>query len=290
MHEKTDQRLSLGQLAGLACLWEACACKPGNVHRAADFEDLTFVDFATSAVAIGPAFDAAGRGARLGETVLSAVKATRQAVDTNTNLGAVLLMAPLAMAKVGASLRQGVSDVLRSLDADDARLVYAAIRLAVPGGLGKVEEADIADEPPNDLLYAMRLAAERDLVARQYVNDFREVFDIVVPAIGAGLDRGWPLGQIIVRAQLALMSRFPDSLIARKCGPSVAQRSATMAAATLAAGKPGEEAYERAVADFDFWLRSDGHRRNPGTTADLIAAGLFAALRMGMINLPVRFY
>jgi triphosphoribosyl-dephospho-CoA synthase len=282
--------LTLGQLAGLACLWEACASKPGNVHRAADFDDLTFVDFATSAVAIGPAFDAAGRGARLGETLLSAIKATRQTVATNTNLGAMLLMAPLAMAKDDASLRQGVSDVLRSLGADDARLVYEAICLAVPGGLGKVEEADIADEPPHDLLYAMRLAADRDLVARQYINDFREVFDVVVPEIGNGLDHDWPLGQTIVRAQLTLMSRFPDSLIARKRGPSVAQKSATMAAATLAAGEPGDEIYERALADFDFWLRSDGHRRNPGTTADLIAAGLFAALRTSIIKLPVRFY
>jgi triphosphoribosyl-dephospho-CoA synthase len=282
--------LTVGQLAGLACLWEASASKPGNVHRAADFEDLTFVDFATSAVAITPAFDAASHGARLGEIVLSAVKATREAVATNTNLGAVLLMAPLAMAAAEHSFRDCVRDVLRSLDAEDARLVYEAIRRAVPGGLGRVDEADIAGEPPSDLLYAMRLAADRDLVARQYVNDFQEVFDVVVTAIGNGLARGRALGQTIVRAQLQLMGDFPDSLIARKCGPAVAQKSATLAAAALAAGDPGDEAYERAVADLDFWLRSDGHRRNPGTTADLIAAGLFAALRMGLVHLPVRFY
>lgn len=281
--------LTVGQLASLACLWEASASKPGNVHRAADFEDLTFVDFATSAVAIGTAFDAAG-GARLGEIVLNAVRATREAAATNTNLGAVLLMAPLAMAPADKPLRAGAAGVLRSLDADDARLVYEAIRVAMPGGLGRVEEADVAGEPPSDLLHAMRLAAERDLVARQYVNDFTEVFDVVLPALRNGLDRGWPLGQTIVRAQLQLMSDFPDSLIGRKCGPAIAKQSATMAAAALAAGQPGDEAYERAVADFDFWLRADGHRRNPGTTADLLAAGLFAALRTGIISLPVRFY
>ena len=44
-----------------------------------------------------------------------------------------------------------------------------------------------------------------------------------------------------------------------------------------------------ALADLDFWLRSDGHRRNPGTTADLIAAGLFAALREHQIALPFRW-
>jgi triphosphoribosyl-dephospho-CoA synthase len=284
--------LTLGQLAGLACLWEVSASKPGNVHRAADFDDLSFVDFATSAVVIAPAFNAAAAGARLGEIVLDAVSATRHAVATNTNLGAVLLMAPLAMAATKAyiAMRDGVAGVLQSLDAEDARLVYEAIRLATPGGMGRVEEADVADEAPEDLLYAMRLAADRDLVARQYTNDFREVFEVVLPALADGLDRGSPLGQTIVRSQLRMMADFPDSLIARKCGPAVARQSATMAAAALAAGQPGEEAYERALADFDFWLRSDGHRRNPGTTADLLAAGLFAALLTGIIRLPVKFY
>jgi triphosphoribosyl-dephospho-CoA synthase len=280
--------LTLGQLAGLACLWEVSASKPGNVHRTADFEDLTFVDFAASAVAIAPAFDAAARGARLGQIVVAAVRATRDAVGTNTNLGAVLLMAPLAMAD-GAS-RTGVSEVLSGLDADDARLVYEAIRLATPGGLGRVDEADVSGPPPDDLIYAMRLAADRDLVARQYAHDFAELFDVVLPALGDGIARDWPLDQTIVRAQLRLMADFPDSLIARKCGPAVARQSAVMAAAALAAGNPGDEQYERALADFDFWLRCDGHRRNPGTTADLVCAGLFAALRTGIIELPVKFY
>ncbi len=69
--------LSIGQCASLACLLEATAPKPGNVHRGADFENLSFVDFAASAVAIGPAFDRAAAGAPLGETVLAAVQAMR---------------------------------------------------------------------------------------------------------------------------------------------------------------------------------------------------------------------
>lgn len=281
--------MNVGQLAALACLWEVSASKPGNVHRAADFEDLTFVDFAASAVAIVPALDAAAAGARLGETVLCAVRATRESVATNANLGTILLMAPLAMA-AGGPLREGVSRILRSLDGEDTRLVYEAIRLAAPGGMGRVDEADLQDEPPDDLLHAMRLAADRDLVARQYVNDFSEVFEAVLPAMTEGLARGWPLGGAIVHAQMRLMNGCPDSLIARKCGPAVARQSAAMAGAVLAAGLPGDLAYENALADFDFWLRCDGHRRNPGTTADLIAASLFAALLGGDIKLPARFY
>jgi triphosphoribosyl-dephospho-CoA synthase len=68
----------------------------------------------------------------------------------------------------------------------------------------------------------------------------------------------------------------------------VAEKAAVLARQTLDAGLPGDEPYARAVADLDFWLRSDGHRRNPGTTADLVAAGLFAALRDGIIQAPYR--
>jgi hypothetical protein len=37
---------------------------------------------------------------------------------------------------------------------------------------------------------------------------------------------------------------------------------------------------------FGAWLRAEGHTRNPGATADLVCAGLFAALRDGTIALP----
>jgi triphosphoribosyl-dephospho-CoA synthase len=138
---------------------------------------------------------------------------------------------------------------------------------------------DVAQSPPGDLLAAMRAAADRDLVARQYVEDFRLVLDDVMPRLTAGRTRGWSLTDAIIHTHLDLLSRHPDSLIARKCGLSVAQQASAMAGQVLDAGSPGDESYLEALADFDFWLRADGHRRNPGTTADLIAAGLFAALR-----------
>ena len=144
--------------------------------------------------------------------------------------------------------------------------------------LNEQQQMDIAREPPSDLLSAMRHAQHRDLVARQYVNGFHEVFDCVVPWLHSGLAAGWSLTQAIIHAHIRLMAAHPDSLIARKCGASTAQQACIRAAHTLAAGEPGDEEYERACADFDFWLRSDGHRRNPGTTADLIAAGLFVGL------------
>jgi triphosphoribosyl-dephospho-CoA synthase len=143
---------------------------------------------------------------------------------------------------------------------------------------------DVAGAPPADLLSAMRAASTRDLVARQYVENFAQVLNLVVPWLYEGQRAGWRLTDSIVHAHVRLMSQFPDSLIARKCGPDVARRSADLAAAVLAAGRVGDENYERGLAELDFWLRSDGRRRNPGTTADLLAAGLFVVLREQMID------
>jgi triphosphoribosyl-dephospho-CoA synthase len=280
-----DQRWSIGQCATLACLLEVTASKPGNVHRGCDFEDMTFLDFAVSAAALGPVMDTAP-DVGVGATVLRAVRATRQWVAVNTNLGSVLLIAPLACVPTDQPLATGVVEVLARLTPEDTEQVYEAIRLAQPGGLGRTDQMDVADSPPTDLLAAMRLAAERDLVARQYVNGFQQVFQVAVPSLVDGVRAGCRLTDAVIHTQMRLMREFPDSLIARKCGAQVAQRSADLAARVLDAGQPGEDAYHRALADLDFWLRSDGNRRNPGTTADLLAAALFVILRERLIPPP----
>ncbi len=286
-HSSHGATLSVGQCAALACLIEATAPKPGNVHRGADFVEMSYPDFCASALAIGPAMDGAASGLRVGAAILQAIQATRALVGKNTNLGTVLLIAPLAAVPRDAPLASSVRDVLAALNAEDCRDVYAAIRLAQPGGMGRVDEADLASPPPDDLLAAMQLAADRDLVARQYVDGFAIVLNEVAAMILAGVERGWNLLDAVVHAQLRLMSAYPDSLIARKCGADRARQAADHAATVLELGSPGEDAYEDGLADLDFWLRSDGHRRNPGTTADLLAAGLFALLRDGRLNLPL---
>ncbi len=281
-----NQKFSIGQCATLACLWEVTIPKPGNVHRGADFEDLTFADFLASAVAIAPAINAAPQN-RIGQTVLNAVRATQGVVSTNTNLGTVLLLAPLATVSTEISIETGLSAVLSDLEADDAILVYRAIQESGAGGLGSVESMDVAGEAPTDLLVGMQAAAEYDLVAQQYVNGFQQILQCVCPWIIDGINRGWNLAESVVHAYVRLMSEFPDSLIRRKCGAKVADESAVRAAGVLDAGEPRNDNYRRALNDVDFWLRADGHRRNPGTTADMIAAGLFLLIREGVITTPL---
>jgi triphosphoribosyl-dephospho-CoA synthase len=259
---------SLGQCAQLACVWEATARKAGNVHAGRDFADLRFADFLASAAAIAPVFENA-QARTVGQTVLGAVQATRAVVATNTNLGIVLLLAPLAAVPASQSLEQGVPAVLDALDVEDARRVFAAIRLAQPGGLGKASEQDVHAEPTLPLRAVMALAA----------SGYRETFEVGLPALELGLERFANLEEAIIFTHLNFLAHFPDSLIARKRGPEEAELARRRAGQVLDADWPRSAAGRAAFADFDNWLTADGNSRNPGTSADLVTACLFAALR-----------
>ncbi|MCH2181943.1 MAG: triphosphoribosyl-dephospho-CoA synthase [Mariniblastus sp.] len=279
--------LTPGRLASTACLLEVCAPKPGNVHRGADFEDLVFEDFVVSAELLGAVIDRESE-LTLGELILQVVRTTRQCVGTNTNLGLALLLCPLARC-LRAGDRQdssGIARVLRDLGEGDSAAIYEAIRLAQPGGMRPVAVSDIDGPAPPDILEAMALAADRDLVARQYRDNYRTVFDEVVPALLTGRLKFNNLREAIVYAHVFILSRYGDSLIARKCGEETSLQAQGLARLAVEAVENGGESYARALGDLDFWLRSDGHRRNPGTTADLIAAGLMVALGNGDLALP----
>jgi triphosphoribosyl-dephospho-CoA synthase len=274
----------LGLFAQLACLWEATARKPGNIHRFADFHDADYLDFLASAAAIGSTFDRAAE-LSVGEIVLQAIQRTRTVVGTNTNLGMVLLLAPLAK----ATSTHAVSEVLDQATVRDAELVYQAIRLAAPAGLGEVHEQDIKAQPTQPLRQVMALAAERDMVARQYANGFDDVLGLGVRALGDGLQLLGTLEGAILECFLRLLARHSDSLIVRKCGIAMANEVTARATKLLDVDFLQSAGGIEQLKDFDTWLRGDGHRLNPGTTADLVAACLFVALREGIITLPPQY-
>jgi triphosphoribosyl-dephospho-CoA synthase len=278
---------SVSLCAQLACIWEVTARKPGNVHRYQDFANLSYADFIVSAAAVAPVLE--GASARpVGETILEGVRATRQLVATNTNLGILLLLAPMAAVAPADDLRTGLQRRLDALDERDARAVYQAIRMASPGGLGTVPEQDVHQEPSQSLGAVMQLAAERDLIARQYVNGFREVLDEGEPALRRGLERARTLEGAIIYCHLHLMASYPDSLIARKRGCDEAAEAAQRAWLVLEKDWPTNPSGWRSLTDLDAWLRADGNARNPGTSADLVTASLFVALREGTIEIASR--
>ena len=298
--------MNLAEQIEIACLMEATARKPGNVHPGASFDDLDYRDFDLAASAIaGPLSSSRCDG--LGKSVLNAIKATQRESRSNVNLGISLLIAPLAAVPEGVSLQSGIRNVVESTTVDDAEQVYAAIRLARPGGMGTASTQDVGGQPTVTLQDAMILAADRDRIAEQYASNFAYVL---------GLARHWLLDSwrwcqelsgilpqldelmrfpgivaweaALIRFQIKLLADAPDSLVVRKCGTDVAGELQRRAIEVDRLDWPARRSSWTALRDLDLWLRGDGNRRNPGTTADLIAATTFAAIRDGHLIPPSR--
>ena len=283
MTREPGTRLSpeeIGALAQLACTLEVCAPKPGNVSAGRPFRDVAVEDFFLSAAAIGPVLAGAGRRG-LGTTIRSAVEATGRVTRANTNLGIVLLLAPLARAALleePGALRSRLSSVLATTTVGDAEQAYHAIRRARPGGLGSSGAEDVANPPTVTLRQAMQLAADRDTVAREYVTDFSVTFETGLPALQAARREGLSWSEGATECFLRLLARIPDSLIARKLGAAAAEAISVTAGEIEAKGGVRTPAGRDALEKFDAGLRDPQNTRNPGTTADLTAAALFLAL------------
>ena len=263
----------------LACVLEVSAAKPGNITPAHDFSDTTYVDMVRSALALGPVFAPTRVLQRcVGELIADGVQATARVAAANTNLGIVLLFAPLARAattrQADETLRAAVQRVLARLDVDDAAAAFAAISRAAPGGLGDAPEHDVRAAARVSLRQAMSAAAHRDSVAAEYASGYAIVFETGLPLLAAALASGQATLDSIVSLHVGLLAAHPDTLIARKAGDSAAQQVSAAARAV----REGT----LSLAEFDASLRTDGNRLNPGTTADLVAATLLAALLTGM--------
>jgi len=276
--------MDLTMAVRLSCLLEASARKAGNVHPEAHFEHLTYDDFVRSGQAVAPILSqAAVRG--VGPTILEAVHATRRVCQHNTNLGIVLLLAPLATVPVNCRVTDGIGTVLSSLTRADSDAVYDAIRVAAPRGLGDAEVEDVSVGPTGNLVDVMTLAADRDLIAAQYATGFSLVIESASRLESVNLFPDvWESS--ILQLQLELMSRHPDTDIRRKCGQAEAVESAARAGEVLDAGFPTTTDGQQQFTAFDAWLRESGSLRNPGTTADLITASLFVAIRDRLIVPP----
>ena len=265
-----------------AAVWRACieeleAPKPGNVSFASAGHGMTADDFVASARC---AADVLGTpGLSLGERVLGAVEATRAATGCNTNLGIVLLCAPLAQAALDASrarpLRAELARVLEAATVEDTERVFAAIRLAEPAGLGESERHDARLPAAAPLLATMREAEHRDRVARQYARCFEDVFGLGLALLQRSRER-WSGPRAVVALYLAFLARFKDSHIERKLGAVAAQR-VRLEALRLVESLEARESSEmdaEGLARFDRSLKS--RRINPGTSADLTVATLLA--------------
>jgi triphosphoribosyl-dephospho-CoA synthase len=219
------------------------------------------------------------------------VEDTRGWTRSNTNLGIVLLLAPLARAALrsgepapsGArgTLRERLAQTLAETTVADAAQVYSTIRHVRPGGLGEAAAEDVSEPPTVTLREAMALAAERDAIAREYVTNFALTFEVGVPAIRAARRDGLAWTDAAVDAYLRLLDSTADTHIARKLGQTEAEAVSRRAREILEAGGTRSPVGREALTVLDAELRDPQNRRNPGTTADLTCAAIFVVILEG---------
>ncbi len=297
----------LGELYRQACEVDVQAFKPGNVSVYSEGHDMTVADFRLSAkVSSEPLCNP---DYSLGEKIYYAVKATREAVGCNTNLGIILLCAPLIQA-IGqttawadillpaksafptslwvtqddcmdaggrATLRQAVSKVISDTTIEDADWVFKAITLASPGGLGSSDQQDVNEKASVTLLEAMEIASAKDRIALQYLTGYKDIFNFAVLRYTEGFNRWGDRNWAAAAAYVDMLSQFPDSHIERKYGDQYSERVATkMARLSEELSKTDNpEQIKPLFFSLDQELKLDGI--NPGTTADMIVATVLTA-------------
>ncbi|HEY0837017.1 MAG TPA: triphosphoribosyl-dephospho-CoA synthase [Azospirillum sp.] len=259
-----------------ACRTELRALKPGNVHIHAAGHGMTVEQFLASAEATAPVLARPGLG--VGERILEAVAATRAAVGCNTNLGIILLAAPLAQAALSGNgpLRDRLRRVLAGLTVADAELAFRAIALAAPAGLGRVAGNDVHAPATVTLLDAMREAAERDRIARQYATDYADVFETGVPRLQRAMDAGASCEDAAESLYLDLLATVPDSHVIRKYGWEKAEwlRRRACEFREDARSDRAFKLTRTRLGELDRELKYNGI--NPGTTADIVVGSLFS--------------
>lgn len=262
-----------------ACHAELSALKPGNVHIHSAGHGMEILHFERAAAAAAPFVADAARG--VGARILGAVGASVAATGLNTNLGIVLLAAPLAAAadarNAPGDLRTRLAGVLDSLDRSDADQAFQAIVIANPAGLGRLESGDVAGPPTMTLKEAMALAADRDRIARAYVTGFDDIFLKALPELQAARGAAENESMAITALHMSLLASFPDSHIARKHGIEAARAVQRAAGALEPFWHPAPKRQTwQPLLDLDASLKTRG--LNPGTTADFVVATLFAEM------------
>lgn len=268
-----------------ACELELLAFKPGNVSIYSPAHDMTAADFITSAKVSAPHL--CNESFSLGEKIYHAIKATRNAVSCNTNLGIVLLCAPLFQAfhlkKSQQSLREALHTVLSTTTQDDCRFVYQAIAIAAPGGLGSADEQDVRSVPDVTLKEAMALASEKDLIAKQYITDFREIFDFAILEYNELSVLNTDLAHMAVLLYARFLENFPDSHIQRKFGDiynSIVTEKLSAIFKLLKYSHFSNHMQE--LTELDAWFKTN--KINPGTTADMVVATFVAVFLEQLIS------
>lgn len=286
-----DRSRTAAENAQLALLLELAGTpKPGNVDRQREYPELRFEHFLAGAVGARDGLALAATGATVGRAFERAVAGMARQRGGNTQFGCLLLVVPLVKARVERRLtRDGVADVVAETTVEDASEFYRAfdhVDVAVPEPAEAGDEAGESDllaaldvrrgsaaipalrEREMSLRDVMELSADRDANAREWIEAFPRTFDVATQL----LDDEGPAPDRVARAFVEQLATEPDSLIATRHGAAAAERVRERAA--------GLERDLEAAGLLADELVAEG--LNPGTTADIVAAGTYVALERGL--------
>ena len=177
--------------------------------------------------------------------------------------------------------------MLNSFDDEDAAAVFAAIRRPTPAASARSPSRMSPARPPSVCSRRWRWPRGRDRIAAAYVTDFVDIFEFGLRVLSQrprGIGRSTSLA--ITTLHMAYLAYFPDSHIVRKHGAAVAEAVRGQAHALAPLWQPvAQRNTLPKLLDFDAELKR--HNVNPGTTADLVVATVFAASICDALGLPI---
>lgn len=298
----------IARCAQLAMILEVSASpKPGNIDRHHDYDDTRYEHFLASAVSIYPVIEDVTKGCtRIGESLKNAVcQSNCWQSGGNTHFGAFLLLIPLSMA-AGELLENDDSfdvdrlvsrahEIVSSADTDDALDFYRSFSSAGVR-VNDVDEFDLQDEgsltslkEKGVTLYdLMVISQDYDQIANEWVNGFRtcaycaEMLSRLMTA-SEGEDCIPDINDVIVYTFLKVLSENPDTFIRTKTNIETAENVSVQAKYIISKIENNDyklSLFRNDIEEFDEKLLED--RLNPGSTADIIIAGIFIALLGGL--------
>ena len=168
------------------CDKEMDSLKPGNVHKYSKGHGMNTKDFFKSGLIISRCLTK--NNLNLGQKILSSVNEIQNKIKKNTNLGIILMLSPIVtvVQKEGIITKKKLLTKIKSLikkqNVKNSIPIFKAISLISPGGLGVSKKYDVNEIPKTKLYKAMEFSKKKDLIARQYCNGFKDIFDTGIPA------------------------------------------------------------------------------------------------------------
>ena len=249
--------------------------KPGNVNLLSSHKDTKAQDYLDSAILSSK--ELFNQNYSLGKRILESVNVTRSQVNVNTNLGIILLCAPVIQSYIdfnNLDLREGIKKTLSTTLIKDTHDLCAAINISSPGGLGDSDMYDTASYPNASIKEIMNYSQEYDRISYQYSHNFSDIFDFIIPKLEFLNQRYESLDTSLSLLFIEILAKIPDSHISRKFGDKIAKKTSNNAHDLLKIldREHDPDYLAKALNNLDYEYKKKGI--NPGTTADLLVASL----------------